>query len=890
MKKIYLFILFFLIAMGITHNITYGQSVTKDADSTKLKPVYSNETKTDSYFGLQKYFLEQELKFSKKYPSYLYSISHENTPLPDPDSKYFRITGEYLLQLNTFNFGLAYSPSWFENNSPWKFYVGPRIWVGTKSSAFILKKDTTNPKEYAKVNSMLGIEGEVELRLTDSDSRFKASVYGGIGVSMMANEGFEKSKTETVENNGSAIDLFFGPRFVLTSKSGVALNLQARVGTLYTNSIEHLDGTAFYYGFGASITSLQAMSRTSSVNFMKLESGLYYSPMSNTAFGQLTQPIRLLPNVSVGVNFQVGTGVGESITNKKRVSAFWGIGADLRFFANQTTPFLNPYTGFIYQSFGYQDNSGFVSNGISQIRVGDRVRLGEYSNWYIDVNVGVPIKTNENFVKFNGSFIKQPMLFDFNFGLIYKIRVVEEKNTDAYEGRIEFYAEDDIRKLSSKEFDPLPPNAIGDILAEKRIYIQGKEAPAPPPEAVPPNIDVADVKVLRFDYITNSSVSMPKNVFNIKNQPQDTLVLLVAMFDKKRTDVTKLENKNMSLVFNDFIESRYFGFTYDINQRLQPETRHIYKLQTGPKNAYYGNFKEYVKNLRWLDSDNLELKINKIDGKEVERDILRYFDDFNIQLSKESSKNGKEPFYITKENYRFAYAIYPLQTMQNVSLATNGKYGLSLMFKYDLNRNNKNDSVPIGYVLNKQGDFEIDNGDATFFSNIIQGFDSYQPTEKKSCDQTLTIDNFDLGKSNISQANSKKLAQAAKLSVACSGRVTVIKGYTDKVEFAKNAKILERLKDKKDDPIVKSCFSLNEERALLISEWDAMMKKNSNGLPSDDLCQRALAWFRIHAALSELQDWGADIANVNTNAIGIIDDPDNETYNPNARKVEITFE
>jgi hypothetical protein len=477
--------------------------------------------------------------------------------------------------------------------------------------------------------------------------------------------------------------------------------------------------------------------------------------------------------------------------------------------------------------------------------------------------------------------MKQPFVFDVNIGLVYKLKLFEEKATEFYMGKIEVYEEDSIARMKPAKFEPLPNDLYADEITETKVYLQTKPV-IKVYEYDMPEIDVSDIKLLRFLYDSRSGIDRmsPNFFYEVKGQKHDTLVLLIAMFDKERCDINAVGRNNMYLVFNDLNRSRYFGFTYDYNKRMQPEIRELDELRLASDDPYYGNYNDYIKKLHWLDEDELALKMNSLDGKEIEGDILRYFDLFNENLKAECEAKKLKPYTVSKENFRFAYAIYPQETLAQIKEACKN-YGVSIMFRFDRDKSNKAEDEVFGFTQSMDGSLIIDPNDAAFFSNLIHGSEIYSPCTGND----LVVDDFELGKDILTESHKEILAHIKAYDCG----IEEISGYTDKVEFDKSAGFMNALLDMRKDATVKDCISLEEELEKILAEWQAAKDKDPEVLPEDDLCQKTLAWKRIRSVLVELDDFGFDIEDVKTIPVGINPETRRSKEDPSSRKVVIGF-
>lgn len=498
---------------------------------------------------------------------------------------------------------------------------------------------------------------------------------------------------------------------------------------------------------------------------------------------------------------------------------------------------------------------------------------GGIVRYAFQVKFGVPFKSGPDLTSVDD--------YDYYIGagvnILLKIKRSNKVKHVNYQGEIEVYKEGDAPKLKAPRFEPLPVSEKADTLVERKIYLQGQAD-----VTGMLNIDVSDIKLARFIYDTKSGLDNPSDnfFFTLKKRERDTLVLLIAMFDKERCVSDSISNNNMYLVFNDLNKSRYFGFNYDINNRLQPETVKLDSLDLKGNTPYYGYYKDYIKKLHWLDTDVIPLTRHNLDGKEIESDILLFFDEFNENLEKECESKNFLPFVVDQDHYRFAYSIYPQETFNNVKNACKN-FGVSIMFRFDLNDSDANDTEVFGFTKSADGSMFIDPNDAAFFSNLIRGSDIYSPCTGNN----LVVDDFDLGKDLLTKSHRDILAKVK----AYSCNIMELIGYTDKVEFVRNAGFMNELYAMRNDAIVRTCVSLDEELEKILAVWQAARDANPEALPEDALCQKALAWKRIRSVLAELDNFGFDIENVKTIPAGINPETKRSGEDPGSRKVVIRF-
>jgi hypothetical protein len=869
-----------------------------------IRPITSGERKLNDYRRLQEHFFSTEQGFAREDAHvYLYSVKHQLKNFPDLDPKFFRLTYENILMLNTHNFTIGMNP-WTYEPDKFNAFLSGRVGWGYNNSNLFLRDSLNNN---SKILSTIGIEGELEKQVAFNNF----NLFAGIGINFVNPQKFITTSGAEEKNSGTILDPFFGARyyFVPGMDAQNKISLQVKVGFPFTNGFAHIDGDAssFYVGFGAGITSLQSFSRKSEMGFMSLESGVFISPTSGTVYGQFIQPIKVLDNLSIGINGIVGTGYTEAENNNQRVSSLWGFGADLRFFAYRHTTFLNPYIGLMRNNYGFNIANQRLKGAVNYLKIGDRIQLGSNSNWFLDFHIAVPFNVDEDWINYTDvkydtvssnalkNYIKSidsltlniPTNIDVNIGLVYKFKTPEERRRGTYIAKYDIFAEEHKARLEKQIIDPTPIDADADEITEHRIYLKKTvdTYEIPLTRIYAPNVDASDVKMIKFSYQAKTTIDkISHDLFNVKPQPSNSVVLLLAMFDRERNNVDEINNQNMQLVFTNLKNGKYFGFNYDLNKRIQPDP---------------ATFEEFVKPLRWLDIDNIELEFSAIEGKQIENDLLRYFEQFNEQLLKEADEKGIQAFPVTKNNYRFAYVLYPEETLKEIADSSQNNFAASINFRYDLNFNHNDDNGLFGHFKLEGDQWVIDKNDASYYSNLILGKDIFpsddygqspeqRPINYTDCNQEITIDNFILGSDKLSEPQKTMVLNAARLSVNCD--ISLVIGYTDKVEFFKNIEFMEAFQAMENNRINRFSPTMMQEWNSINALWSEIRDNDPKATPSDELCQRALAWKRVRTVVEELDRYDIDISNISISAKGVIDGQSGDFYDPSARKVVIKFQ
>lgn len=795
----------------------------------------------------------------------------------------------------------------------------------------------------ANINTQYYVKGEVEGKVAlTKNAKSKLGIFGGLGMNAVYPEKFTYNNGTSINNNGTMLDLFLGTRYYIPIAAGkentysdrdYQLYLQAKLAFPFTNGFTEENGNASsaYFGFGVGLTTLESTaSLQGRNNLMDIESGAFMAVNSKVSYGQFVFPINIVGNLSIGINAHIGLGYGKSSNNDENPTHYYGFGGDLRFFAHDPTRISNPYFGAMRTFYGYNFDNKKYTGKLTYLRIGNQFRFANepenpndqiknfFSNLYLDVNLAVPFNVEEEWINYTltnlnyqsdaidvkGGYIKHvdsltlniPANIDFSIGLVYKFNRPKAKMGGRYRAKYDVYNEKDLRRLEyaleniPNEFKesnngPLPMETLGESLTERRIYIMRKECEAPgdtpqTPDVVIeqtdiiPYINASDIKMFSLNYQARTNIGeVSNNMFDTEPQPEDSVVLLVAAFDAERTKAKKLKNTNMCLVFTDLNTGQMYGFGYDSDRRLQPE-----------------NPEKFMKELRWLDSDDIYLDNGHIiSGPQVANDVFKELD---------TKANKERSYKVNQNNYRLAYAIYPKDIFDYM----NGEnFGVSINFRFAGDSEGSNENVVLGNFIKDGDSYRIDKNNASFFSNMIVGRNLILSQETKApetnkldnyhnCNQTINIGNFLLGSDKLTREQEREIFEAAKLSIHCN--VSIILGYTDKVEFLRNAEFMNEFLNYENNLINNLSPEMETEWTEISQQWNDQLQSDPNALPSNKLCQRALAWERIRTVLEELNKYDLiDMKNIQVKAEGILSDENNSSIynNPEDRKVVIMF-
>jgi hypothetical protein len=843
--------------------------------SQNLESINSLDKGSGSYNSwetMQQYSVDVTKGFKKwNAPIYLHGVYHETIFKKIKNPQRIRLAYENALMMNTHNILAGYHPGKIGNFS---VYLSGRVGWGYQESDYFLKEGTSGEVK-AKINSSFGAELELENSFNNKSKSglYNLNYFVGVGLNYVSPEKYNNSE----RNNGTVLDPFGGLRYYLINiKSGNdgeahRIYLQAKVGLPMTTVSLRLDESAspVYVSFGAGITSLQSLSKLKDITlpdlFMLPETGFYVAPLGGVAYAQITQPIRIAGNLSLGVNGQIGTGISKAEKNKQQATSFWGVGADFRFFDPENNAFINPYLGIMFNNYGYRLNNEKEKGTVTFLRIGDKINLFK-SNWYLDANIGVPLTTTDVWIE-NTSADKTiqdiPATIDFNIGLFYKFKSPKDRLTGKYITKHYIFDEDKIpliEKATLPKKGPLPMDAEADsLLIETRVYIKQQIDTIfkviNDTIGIPmyPNIDVTNMRVgryidptVRITTFDDWSV-VPADTTSVSKEP---VTLFLVGVDTRNSDPSMISDTNMFIVFNDLNRSRFFGFNYDSKNVMRPETG-TGELNLNAKDPFYGNYDKFVIPLKWLDN-------SKYDVEDIQ--------------TRTSWKN---------DNYKIAYTEFDKALFEEVAKHC-PDFGVSVLFNIK-----KNDGKTTQFLSNVLG------GKRKFLSGVEK------PIEPNYSDCVpVSIKQFGLSEDKLNNKNQKSVETVAKTAMFC--KITRISGYTDGVDFKPdlNAKIdfMNEMQSFKNESILNQCPQLRTTWEDIISEWEGTAKTTENKAAMEKLCQKALAWRRIWQVLANLQTY-EPLLNDNLDLSKLIVEPlGNENYqasnkqNPTERKVVVYFE
>lgn len=409
---------------------------TQVTDTTRVLPQITTSPTFDNLEDMQLYFHMRSTQLGSQKPMYLHSIRHELRFDPPPPQIQYRVGAEHIWIYNVYAVSLGFLPLEYSPGGI-NTYVNGRIGFPSGNSDLVNLNDAGDP---AKIKSLIGFDLEFEFEnwklfnLINPIAGFGFSVLS-LDQEVVENAGTPEEETVTVSNNGSSIEPFIGFRLPITNLGSTSsLGFHAKLGFPFTNSLDRAStNNSVFFSVGFNIATRQSFDGEGMFSVMNFESGVYYSAVSQTAYGQFLQPIRIVDNLSLGILGQIGSGVGTA-NNDLRAHSLFGVRANVRLFADNTNAFNNPYLGYLYQWFGYSLPAyGYEYGGVSSIKLGNLFKLGSSSKWFLDFSVTAPLQSDGDFITITSTDpdtevvtvlaeYDRPFPIDFNVGLVYKIR------------------------------------------------------------------------------------------------------------------------------------------------------------------------------------------------------------------------------------------------------------------------------------------------------------------------------------------------------------------------------------------------------------------------------------------------------------------------------------
>lgn len=829
----------------------------------------------NSWVDMQKYSIDVNKRFKdENAPIYLYGVYHEEHFKNLLAPQRIRLAYDNTLMFNTHNILAGYNPG---KLGSFNAYLSGRVGWGYAASEYFLKTGDAG-EEKAKINSSFGAEFELEHSFDKNNKNglYNLNYFIGTGISYVSPENYDN----TQRNNGTVIDPFFGLRYYFwnLSAGGVGeahrVYIQAKAGAPFTNGFNYEDGNAstVYFSFGAGITSLQSLSKIKDITladlFMLPETGVYVSPPGGVAYAQLTQPIRIASNLSLGFNGQLGTGISKAERNDLQPTSFWGVGGDFRFFDAQGNAYMNPYLGVMFNTYEYTISDEKSKGSVTYMRIGDKINLFN-SNWYLDANIGVPLTSKDVWIEnedADRNIENIPVTIDFNIGLFYKFKAKRDRPSARYRAEHYVFSEDQLPLIEDADLaekGPLPFNAEADsMLVETRIYIQQHTDTIfevlYDTLGIPmyPDLDVTNIRVGRYVDPKETVVRfddwsvVPADTSSVSKEP---VTLFLIGLDTRNSDTGMIGDTNMFLVFNDLNRSRLFGFNYNAKNVMRPETRQGELDLTG-KDPFYGNYEKYVIPLKWLNNSQYDV----------------------ADIQKRTSWSS--------ENYKIAYTKFDKALFEKVA-AHCPDFGVSVLFNI---KNPEGKATQfLSNVLGGKRKFIA----GAYAEEVTRDAGHYMRCEPES------ITRFDLSGDELNKRNQiKAVEEVAKKAMFC--KIVRIAGYTDGVEFKPKSeakvKFMDEMRQFEGDEIVNRFPNLKSTWQEIMNEWKNIDKTEANKAEMERLSQKALAWRRIRQVLVNLQPCNHIISGKIDP--GLIIEPLGNEYtatkkqNANERKVVVYFE
>ncbi len=612
-----------------------------------------------------------------------------------------------------------------------------------------------------------------------------------------------ESSIDNPKHTGATVPVYVAGRYFLIKKY-LAVDLQLGILPIWNFGDVNSDTYFLSAGLVSYPFSFQV---DGNVTLMPIEGALVASAAREVLNAKIGIPLRLSKSSSIAVTTRIGTGttrngLADDITD------FRSVGLEYRCFADRMRKVLNPYVGFAFDYLDYESGS-HTAQGTS-LTVGNKSRL--YKNLYLDLYYSPLIFWQDSDWPINrvtGADIDVPAMSDLGAGLAYQFHMPARTY-----GTIRVVNDEALRaKLNDENFIQVVKNANGPIEAnarngsfcETRVFSQ---APVDTVTVTKVEVsklgDVTDIKFFEVKLDMNVSISQKgPDDFNPTEEINEERTMIVALFDNDKVDVQAIKDSiDMHLHFMDVVNNRYFGYRWDRNRIMRPEHRKlnipITRTTEDSNPLYYGYYKDYVREMRWLD-EATDIQINGVqaankflealifkelektnpmpivEGKSPIEDVLRTSD----PTPKPKKNNG--PKTLCSDFFCMAYAQYPNEVIDNIRAAfgnDDAQFALTLLFK------GKNSGNP---------DFATVNYDPGFFSNHViakEVLTNDDPVFNPSIVYTsygFNIIDFPLGKAQLSDKQVEQMTndikEAMRKKAARSNSKITLKGYADKTEF-----------------------------------------------------------------------------------------------------------
>lgn len=670
--------------------------------------------------------------------------------IPEVDAtRIIRMGIAYHMPLNTTNFHFGLNAYSREKSDFWVYGV---IGGGSKDTKVFRHTNlATAQLVNDRVASNIGLGADWGYRISQT-------FYGYLGFNMC--NVFMKHTS-----NGSNFNPYLGlriftplktPYYYITADIKVGKPYWSGFSTVYGNHGPFLTG-------GITLLSRKPFGIAQPPRTAPLETSLFYSPAMSTIVAKFAYPIRIYEQLSIAPTIHLGTDARTFQRLEREVSSYYSGGLDVRLYGDELDKFLNPYVSYNYYFIEYDELGANIGEG-HLVHVGNRFSLGK--KFYLDVFTG-PNFINRRVRQINSTgHIPSLSSWDIGAGITYSFGVVKPKKKAELSKVIGSYKAycgktDDLSSISRK-IDLATQSELNEKLriaqqqldaGEKNFQVKLEEErtygivePEEPP--IPNYGDLTDLKFFKVDLGLSLGIDK-KHAIPYQDSPEELAqsTLFIALFDKEKIRVDLIDNTNMFLHFVDLDSGRYFGYRYDRNRRMQPDSRDglVINRKDMSKPIYYGKYEDYVRQMEWLKGE----------------DIAKFLGDFNLSenvvadliLKKMNSNNptpdssiyssdctfGNDPIEIAAKNYQIAYVKYPTEIVKNVENVCSN-YGATLMFRFDMNNNFRvNDSLTGHFLrvsdvgnknilctnneqikdLSPNEAITTDFSDCSFFSNII---------------------------------------------------------------------------------------------------------------------------------------------------------------------------
>jgi len=339
--------------------------------------------------------------------------------------------------------------------------------------------------------------------------------------------------------------------------------------------------------------------------FGPLELGLMYTLPFDALETRVLAPMRFFKELSLAPVIGFGPGIGND-----ELSISKSAGLEIRMFGDvvRPVPSFNPYLGLRKFWVGYDDDRGTLG-GVNAY-LGSRFFFTD--KFALDLNTGptfwddLPTGVNTN---------KAPESWVTQLGVSFAL------------GKV-----DPVKKFSGTIMTVERP--WGEMQSPRKVYnplktedglIEGGEVHVYAVEQAKTQVDtVVSFKPMHlgdFSDLKYFSLALDLDIgfkpFNSKanlvsgSEASANEVLLAVLFNKNHTKTQMLNERNTFFHFVDFDHGQYFGYRWDANRNRQPEYRDqdfLGEIEGADGQLYWGSHDEFVKPVKWLANDTVQLK------------------------------------------------------------------------------------------------------------------------------------------------------------------------------------------------------------------------------------------------------------------------------------------